>query len=266
MKKLSVLLVIGLFCIPMMVYGFTKTGLPSVISNSISKGYHAIVTIASRSQNRSTSLIQPQADTVTLASENPFFKEPSGAKGVVASVDSEKRSAFLKDAVYFDPATETLITADLTIYMDDSTEYYMDLNEGSNFTALVPGSTVICNGPIDFQTKEMKFAYDVYMGRFIPEDTKSSLTFTAPIKDFDSNNRTFAFDYPGSDGQIYTIQVSVTDETQVISYTKDAPDSPKGPEGGKIPSFVKEGTLMSGVFIINQDITAVANLVNFYEH
>jgi len=265
MKKLSVLLVIGLFCIPMMVYGFTKTGLPSVISNSISKGYHAIVTIASRSQNRPASLIQPKAEPDSLGGQNPFFKEPTGAKGTVLFIDNDKRTISLKDALYYDLATRSMVKADLTVYYKDTTEFYMDLTEGSDASSLQIGQTIICNGPIDFQTKELKFAYDIYMGRFIHENAQTSFSFSAPIKNFDLSNRQFEFVYPGSDRKFYTIRVSITDETKVLSHLKNKPTSPKSPENGIIPSFVKEGSLMSGVFIINQDFTAVANLINFYE-
>lgn len=266
MKKLSVLLVIGLFCIPMMVYGFTKTGLPSVISNSISKGYHAIVTFASRSQDRSTSLIQPHISQIDAPSQNPFFKEPFGAKGIVASINPDNKLLVLKEASYFDPATRTMTKTDLTIFFNEITTFYTDMVENGDFHSLNVGDTIICNGPVDYQTKEMKFAYDIYMGKFIHDNAQASLSFTAPIKNFIRSEGSFSFDYPGTDGRFFTLRVSITDMTQVFTISKSSPKPSRSPEENKIPLFVKDGTLMSGVFIINQDLTAVANIVNFFEN
>ena len=266
MKKLSVLLVIGLFCIPMMVYGFTKTGLPSVISNSISKGYHTIVKIASRSQDRSTSLIQPQADPELPPAENPFIQEPWGAKGVVTAIDTVNKIVTLQDAKYFNPAQNQFVTSDLTIYIQPSTYYYMNLTEMSNFESITEGSTIICNGPVDFLEKSIKETSDIFMGRFIPEDAAAPVTFIGPVKSYDSASRTIVFDYYGENGTAYEIHAVVNDETQVFSYMQAAPQFPNGPTPGVVPEFVKEYTPMNGVFIIKSDLTAVAHLINFYEN
>lgn len=266
MKKLSVLLVIGLFCIPMLVYGFTKTSLPSVISNSISKSVQSVVKLTSRSIDTAASLVDPEADPALPPAKNPFFTEPSGAKGVVETINTETRSITLKNAVYFDQAVNQYITTDLTVYMDDMTTYYQDLDENSVFESLSVGSTVICNGPVNFGSKEIKYAYDVYMGKFIPDDAKAAIQFSANIKNFDAGNRSFDFDFPGQDGRIYTVHAVIQDSTPVFSVKQTAPEAPNGPEMGVIPAFVKNETFMHGSFIINQDLTAVANLVYFYEY
>jgi hypothetical protein len=266
MKKLSVLLVIGLFCIPMMVYGFTKTGLPSVISNSFSKSVQSIVKLTSRSIDTVASLVDPETDPVLPPAKNPFFNEPSGAKGIVDAINPENRSITLKNAIFFDQAVNQYITSDLTIYMNDMTTYYQDLDENSVFGSIAVGTTIICNGPIEYDTKEMKYAYDVYMGKFIPDDAKATLQFSANIKNLDTENRSFDFDYPGQDGHFYTVHVTVTEATPVFSVKQATPDTPNGPEMGVIPAFVKNNTFMHGSFIINQDLTAVANLVYFYEY
>lgn len=266
MKKLSVLLVIGLFCIPMLVYGFTKTSLPSVISNSFSKSVQSVVKLTSRSIDTVASLVDPEADPVLPPARNPFFAEPSGAKGVVESINTENKSITLKNAVYYDPAVNQYITLDLTVYMNDMTTYYQDLDENSVFESISVGSTVICNGPVDFGTKEIKYAYDVYMGKFVPDDAKAAVQFSANIKNFDAGNRSFDFEYPGQDGRFYTVHVTVTEATPVFSVKQATPEVPNGPEMGVIPAFVKNETFMHGSFIINQDLTAVANLVYFYEY
>lgn len=259
------MLVIGLFCIPMMVYGFTKTGLPSVISNSISKGYHTIVKIASRSQDRSTSLIQPQAVPELPPAENPFIQEPWGAKGVVTAIDSVNKIVTLKDAKYFNPAVNEFVTSDLTIYIQPSTYFYMNLTEISNFEAISEGSTVICNGPIDFLEKTIKETSDIFMGRLIPEDASVPVTYGGPVKSYDANTRELVFIYHAENGKDYEIHAKVTDETQVFHYLKENPMI-IGPALGIVPDFVKEYTPMNGVFLIKPDLSAVAHLINFNEN
>lgn len=222
--------------------------------------------LTSRSIDTAASLVDPEADPALPPAKNPFFTEPSGAKGVVDSINTETRSITLKNAVYFDQAVNQYITTDLTVYMNDMTTYYQDLDENSVFESISVGSTVICNGPINYGTKEIKYAYDVYMGRFIPDDAKAAIQFSANIKNFDAGNRSFEFDFPGQDGRIYTVRAIIQDSTPVFTVKQTAPDTPNGPEMGVIPSFVKNETFMHGSFIINQDLTAVANLVYFYEY
>ena len=269
MKKLSVLLVIGLFCIPMLVYGFTQTSLSSVFSRSIL----SIVKIGMKSPDKASSALQQHLDPIeTNAQEdsvlpNPFFIEPWGAKGKISAINPETKTITLENAVYFDAALNQFVTFDIQVFVNEETHYNFDLFELSSFEELQEGELVICSGPsIQFADKTMKFAADIYRGKFIADDATCQKNFLGPIDNLDKDSKTFTIDYFSEDGRVFTLNAAITQDTQVLTVRKVFPNDPIGPELGVIPDFVKNHDSVSGSFIIKQDFTAEVQLITFFEN
>lgn len=263
MKKLSVLLVIGLFCIPMLVYGFTQTGFPSVISRSIS----SIVKIGFGSLQKASSVLQGDDAMADSLTPNPFFKEPWGAKGIITAIDTIGKTITLKDAVYYDSALDQLLKSDIIVYVNEYTHYNRDLIEPSQLEELQVGNLVICSGPpIHYTEKTMQYASDVYVGKFIADDAVCMKNFLGPIHELNVGAKTFAIDYFAEDGMVYTIHATITPDTQVLIARKTSSNNLIGPEMGIIPDFAKDYDSVSGTFIIKQDLTAEVQLITFYEN
>jgi hypothetical protein len=210
--------------------------------------------------------VQSKFKPETIQTQIPFFEEPSGAKGIVSLINRENNTIKLKDARFFDPALNRFVTSDLLVWTNDSTTFFTNLVEEGNFDSIVQGSMIICNGPIDFQHKEIKFASDLYIGEFVHDDAKKLIHFSCPIQNYNPDLKSFDIDYPSKSGNILTIHVIINENTQITSILKSSPKTPTKPISGLIPAFVKEKTFMRGSFIVNRDLTAVANLITFFEN
>jgi len=274
MRKFSVLLVICIFFVPVFVYGFTVKDVPQRISRDISTfvksqknsiGFTKIRTIFSET---SLGILHKTAET----EDKPtiLFPEPFGAKGVVESVDLEKRMIILKNARCYNELANGIIISDLTVYVTEMTNYTKDVDQIGSLDIIRPNDVIICSGLINFTDKTIKETFDIFQGRLIDPNMTASVNFSSPISNFDAVNKTFEFLYPCNgqypgEGQTLTLKVLVNAETRIFTVKAGAKDSPSEFKFGEIPQFVKTGTFMNGVFVVNQDLTAVANILYFFE-
>lgn len=258
----------------MFVYGFSAKN----VSQRISKDIVAFVSSKKNSINLTKirtifsvpSLHLLNKTTDMAENTNGLFPEPYGAKGIVESVDLENKTITLKNARYYIETTNEIYTSDLKVYVDGMTYFTKDLELEGSLASISPNDVIICNGPINFTDKSIKYAYEIYQGRFIVPDAKTSFNFSAPIFNFDPVGKTFEFNYPCSgpypgEAHMLIIKVSINAETRIFTVSKDSQTLPSEFKLGEIPAFVKTGSIMNGVFIVNQDLTAVANTLYFFE-
>lgn len=269
------MLFVVIFFIPVLVFGFTAKNVPERISRDISAfvksrgtsdGFLNIRNVLSKA---SFGLF---AKSMIPQTSNGLFPEPFGAKGIVESVDLDNRIIVLKNATYYMEATKETYTSDLTVYVDDLTIFTKDVDQDGSLPSINSGDIIICRGVVNFTTKSMQFAHEIFQGLFISPSAQASLIWDAPISNFDSTAKTFEFMYVcpppfmgAGEPQTLTIKVTINPETRVFVINKGETTLPADFKLGEIPVFVKNGSMMKGVFIVNQDLTAVTNTLYFVE-
>lgn len=275
MRKFSVLLFVIIFFLPVLVYGFTAKNVPGRISKDISafvksqkdsNGLLKIRTVLSKASSRLF------AKSLVLNTSNGLFPEPFGAKGVVESVDLDNRIIFLKDATYYMETTKETYTSDLQVYVDDLTIFTKDVDQEGSLSSINAGDVIVCRGVVNFTTKSIQNAHEIYQGLLISPTAQASLVFSAPISNYNSTSKYFEFTYicpppflGAGEPQALTIKVTVSPETRVFIIKKGETTLPTDFKLGEIPDFVKNGSMMNGIFVVNQDLTAVTNTLYFVE-
>jgi len=250
MKRFIVIMVIFVISIPLIIFGVY--GLNKNINNTIS----------------SNNPLTLSEDETEPRNPNPFeILMPMGVKGKISDIDLIGRKIKITDIKYLNNhLSGTRETSDYTVNYVEGTRFFKNLTTPARLDDLKAGEEIICDGEIIFEKKIVN-AVVVYTGSFLDKDMQIPVGSLGNIEELNKANKSFILDLSKIYHGMGKYKVIISDATECYTRkdTNDVPDDIKI-TNGKIPDFVKNGTIVDlEVRIKQNDTNAYADRVCFFE-